>query len=116
MRLLTLISTAILYTAISTVNAGTLNNGQWTPSECGEIPEPESLDTSNGIDAYNESVKKVNEWQQLAQAYLSCFINEANADNTTISKIATEEQNKFRTIFDKIKADAAAAKFNKKQP
>ncbi|MDP2901490.1 MAG: hypothetical protein Q8N96_00045 [Methylovulum sp.] len=103
----------ILLSNTAAVNAGTLNDGQWSPG-CEPIPEPPVLETTGTLDAYNESVKKVNGWQQLAQAYMACLVNEANADNEAIAKAANTEQAKLKVTLDKIKADAAASKFQKK--
>jgi hypothetical protein len=99
---------------IGSVHAGTLADGQWSPSGCEPSPEPPTLETSGDLEAYNESVKKVNEWQQLAQTYMACLASEANADNEAIAKSANEEQAKLKAINDKFKADAAASKFGKK--
>jgi len=74
--------------------------------------------TSDSIDnaeTYNKSINIINEWQQKANAYNSCVINEANADNAVSAKTATEQQNKFRAAIEKIKiaTDAAKAKLDK---
>jgi len=104
----------ILFTAVAAVHAGTLNGGQWSPNGCGTNPEPPALDVTGSLDAYNASVNKVNEWQQLSQTYITCLVNEANADNETIAKSANEEQAKLKAAIDKIKRDAAESKFGKK--
>jgi len=34
----------------------------------------------SSVDTFNNSVKVINEWQQKANAYNTCLINEAKAD------------------------------------
>jgi hypothetical protein len=69
----------------------------------------------SSVDAFNKSVKVINEWQQKANAYNTCLINEANGDNALIAKTANEEQSRFRTAIEKIRTytDAAKAKLDK---
>jgi hypothetical protein len=64
----------------------------------------------SSVDTYNKSVKAINEWQQKANTYNSCLINEANADNALIAKTANEEQSQLKAVMEKIKADTDAAK------
>ncbi|WP_262965578.1 hypothetical protein [Methylobacter psychrophilus] len=107
--------TAIFFVAtVSVGTAGTINNGTWLPSACGAEPEVPVIKQDN-VETYNQSIKMINEWQQKANAYNSCVINEANADNAVIAKMATEHQNKFRAVVEKIKSatDAAKAKLDK---
>lgn len=70
----------------------------------------------SSVDAFNNSVKVINEWQQKANAYNTCLINEANADNALIAKTAKEEQSRFRAAIEKIRTytDVAKAKLDKK--
>ncbi|UOA07476.1 hypothetical protein KKZ03_14525 [Methylobacter sp. S3L5C] len=99
---------------ISVGTAGTINNGTWSPSACGAEPEVPVIKQDN-VETYNQSINLINEWQQKANAYNSCIINEANADNAIIAKTATEQQNKFRVAVEKIKSatDTAKAKLDK---
>ena len=103
----------LLLNSLAVAHAGTLSNGQWSP-ECESSPEPPTLETTGTIEAYNASVKAVNDWQTLAQTYMACLVNEANADNEAIAKAANKEQAKLKATLDKIKADATASKFGKK--
>lgn len=111
----------IFFTAVITVAsisngaAGTISNGAWSPGGCGIEPAAPVIEQSS-VDAYNNSVKAINEWQQKANAYNTCLINEANADNALIAKTANEEQSRLRSAMEKIKAetDAAKAKLDKK--
>ena len=70
----------------------------------------------SSVDAFNNSVKMINEWQQKASAYNTCLINEANADNALIAKMANQEQSRFRATIEKIRTytDAGKAKLDKK--
>jgi hypothetical protein len=102
--------TAIIIVAtVSVGTAGTISNGAWSASACGIEPEAPVINQDN-VDAYNKSIKAINEWQQKANAYNTCVINEANADNAIIARTATEQQNKFRAAVEKIKITTDAAK------
>ena len=105
----TLFTAAIMVATVSAGTAGTITNGAWSPSGCGAEPVIPVIDQSS-VDAYNKSVKAINEWQQKANAYNTCLINEANADNALIAKTANEEQNRLRAAMEKIKTDTTAAK------
>jgi hypothetical protein len=101
----------ILVAGISIGTAGTIN-GTWSPSSaCGTEPEPPAIDQSS-VDGYNNSVDAINAWQQKANTYNSCMVNEANADSAIITKSASELQSRFRATVEKIKADIEAAKAN----
>ena len=39
-----------------------------------------SVIEKSSVDTFNNSVKVINEWQQKANAYNTCLINEAKAD------------------------------------
>ena len=99
---------AIMLTTVSST-AGTLSNGAWSPSGCGTEPVAPVVDPSN-IDTYNESVKAIYDWQQKANAYNSCLIKEANADNSLIADSANEEQVRLRVAIEKIQSETIAAK------
>ena len=99
----------LMTTMVSVCTAGSINNNVWSPSACGNEPEVPVIKKDN-IETYNQSIKAVNEWQQASIVYNTCMVNEANADNALIAKIANEKQNKFRVAVEKIKVDTDAAK------
>lgn len=103
------ITAAILLAGISVGTAGTIVNGTWAPSACATMPEAPVIE-ADSADAYNKSVKAINEWQDKANAYNTCLINEANADNALIVESANAEQKRLRTAVEKIKTDIDAAK------
>jgi len=105
----TLFTAIIMVATLSVGTAGTITNGAWSPSGCGTEPIVPVIEQSN-VDAYNKSVKAINEWQQKANTYNTCLINEANADNALIAKTANEEQSRLRAAIEKIKADTDTAK------
>jgi len=105
----TFFTTAIMVTSISAGTAGTITNGTWAPSACGNEPPVPVIEQSS-VDAYNKSIKAINEWQQKANTYNTCLINEANADNALIAKTANEEQSRLRAAIEKIKTDTTIAK------
>ena len=99
----------ILVSAISVAKAGSISNGVWSPTTCGTQPVTPVVE-QNSIEAYNKSIAVINGWQQKANDFMNCVINEANADNALIAKTANEEQAQFRRLIDKVKADTDAAK------
>ena len=99
----------IMIMTASVAMAGTLINGAWAPTGCGIEPVAPVVEQSS-VDAYNKSVKAINEWQQKTNAYNTCLINEANADNALIVKTAQEGQSRFHAVVQKIKTDTDAAK------
>ena len=98
----------MMLTAISST-AGTITNGTWSPSGCGTEPVVPVIDDTS-VDAYNQSVKAINDWQQKATIYNDCLINEANADNLLIANFANDEQARLKAAIEKIQADTTAAK------
>ena len=111
----TFFTAVILVAAVSVGIAGTISNGAWTPSACDAEPDVPVVN-QDSVETYNQSIKTIDEWQQKANAYNACVINEANADNALIAKTATEGQIKFRAAVEKIKTatDAAKAKLEGK--
>lgn len=108
MRKQLFLSAAMMLTAISGT-AGTIANGAWSPSGCGAEPVVPVIDQSS-VDAYNQSVKAINDWQQKAHAYNGCLIKEANADNSLIANSANDEQARLRAAIEKIQTETTAAK------
>lgn len=96
-------------TAAFTANAGVLENGSWSASGCGVIPETPVIDSSSA-DAFNRSVGAINAWQKQMQVYHDCMIKEANADSAAINQAATAAQGRINGIVEKINIDVAAGK------
>ncbi len=90
-------------------NAGTLIDGIWSPTNCGEKPEPPAIDVTSP-ENFNRSVEAINEWQDRALAYNSCLIKEANADNDLIAKTANDTQAEFRKTIDRVSSEAEKAR------
>ena len=111
----TLFAAVIMLAAVSAGTAGTITNGTWSPSGCGNVAEIPVIEQGS-IEAYNKSIEAINEWQQKANTYNTCLINEANADNALIAKTANEEQSRMRAAIEKIKTetDTAKAKLDRK--
>lgn len=99
----------VMVATVSVSTAGTIINGTWQPSGCSTEPVAPVIEQST-VDAYNKSIKAINEWQQKANAYNTCLINEANVDNAIIAKIANEKQSRMRAAIEKIRTDTEAAK------
>jgi len=104
-----LLAVSIALTILFTANAGSLNNGSWSPSGCGARPEAPNID-SNSVDTLNQSIVAVNAWQKQLQTYDECMIKEANADVAAISNAANAQQVQYREASTKINTELAAAK------
>ena len=89
--------------------AGSLINGEWKTSNCGQKPTPPQVDVRD-IDVYNKSVTAVNEWQQQSGTYFECQVKEANEDNKSIADKANAEQAFYRKSLEAISATLEAGK------
>jgi hypothetical protein len=98
-----------------TVQAGSLENGVWTPKCAAPAPPPDISYQSAA--AYNETAKAVMAWQETAKAYVDCLNAEAKADQSAIVNTANARVNALAdqvTALNQKSADAAAA-LNKKK-
>jgi hypothetical protein len=89
--------------------AGSLTDGQWQPSHCGQKSPMPEFDWSN-TDSYIISVQKFNSWETKAQEYNNCLAKEANEDNATITKSANATLDAFQKEADMARKEADAAK------
>lgn len=103
-----LISTICIASVAGPAYAGSISNGKWSPIGCGNNPEVPLIDKSS-VDAFNNSIAAINDWQQKSRTYLECLINEANADNKLIADSANKEQEQYREKLEKISTAAKAA-------
>lgn len=92
-----------------TANAGVLENGGWSPSGCGAMPETPVIDSSS-VDAFNKSIGAINAWQEQIQVYHDCMVKEANADSAAINQGATAEQARINEAVEKVNSEAAAGR------
>ncbi len=88
-------------------DAGTLSGGHWSAAGCGREPAPPAIESSSA-EAYNASLERVREWQQRAQAYNTCVVQEANGDNEAIAKAANAQQARFKAAVSEIQGRATA--------
>lgn len=100
---------SVILAAPFCVNAGTLANGKWSSASCGNKPEEPTVDQTN-VEAFNQSVAKINAWQQQAKVYYACLVKEANADNAVIADTANAAQAEYRATTERIGREAGAAK------
>jgi hypothetical protein len=84
--------------------AGTLQNGAWTPN-CPNVPgEPPEFSTKSP-EAFNKSQKLVQEWQSQVIAYNDCIKGEVKADQDTIVGTAN---NNIKKLSDELSGLGAA--------
>src|SRR5688500_19856949 len=107
-RIIPLSASAVLAIAF-TANAGVLEKDKWSTSGCGALPETPVVDASSAA-AFNQSVGKINTWQNQVKAYHDCMVKEANADTAAINASAMGEQKRINEAVEKVNADAAAGK------
>jgi hypothetical protein len=91
------------------VHAGTLIDGTWSLATCGNKPETPTIDQTH-VEAFNQSVAKINAWQQQAKAYYECLVKEANTDAAIIADTANAAQADYRATVERIGREADAAK------
>ena len=96
---------AVLILAQTSVSAGTLVNGNWTPTHCGAEPETPTIDKTN-IDNFNRSVDAINAWQDRALEYHACMVKEANADNERITSTVNQAQARLQAEINRVNAEA----------
>ncbi|MDI1292771.1 MAG: hypothetical protein PSV18_08495 [Methylobacter sp.] len=108
------LTATMMLTAVSAV-AGTITNSIWSPSGCGAEPSVPVIDQAS-VNAYNKSANAINDWQQKANAYNSCMMNEANSDNAIIANAANNQQARLKAAIEKIQTETTAikAKLDKK--
>lgn len=93
--------------SVAVAQAGTLQNGTWTPTNCKDPGEAPPI-SDKSPDAYNKSAKPVQAWQTAAQAYNECMKTETKADQDAIINAANSSLQK---LSDRAKAlnDASEA-------
>lgn len=99
----------LLFLAHTSSSAGSLINGAWSPSGCGEKPEPPVVDSSSA-EKFNQSVDAINDWQDRAISYHSCLVNEANTDSKLIADTANDMQAEFQKEIDRVVTEADNAR------
>ena len=109
MKRIFLLAVPIAFAVTFAANAGTLNDGSWSPSGCDVMPDVPTVN-SNSADTINKSIAAVNDWQKQLQTYDECMIREANADTTAIAKSAKAQQTRYREASEKINAELVAGR------
>lgn len=108
MKLKVLTVFLIIFISVAS-EAGSLGNGQWQATGCGEKPPPPAINTGS-VDDFNQSIKDINTWQTKAQTYYNCVVKEANTDNDIIAKSANAAQDEFKLDVGRIQKEADAGK------
>jgi hypothetical protein len=117
-RMLTRILAAAAFATLTAAaaQAGTLQNGTWTPNGCkepGEAPMP----SDKSAEAYNKSAKAMQAWQNAAQAYNECMKTEIKADQDAIINTANASLSRLNDQAKALNAanEAAIAKLKGKK-
>lgn len=83
MLIRTLAAVAVATFALG-AQAGTLQNGVWTPSGCGSDPGAAPEMNGKTGETYNKSAKDYQTWADKAKAYQECLVGEAKTDQNSI--------------------------------
>lgn len=103
-----LLATIIMAVAPCAVCAGSISDGKWSPTSCGDNP-PAPIVDAGSVAAFNQSLVAISDWQLKSRAYIECLVNEANTDNQLIANSANQVQTDFRGKLEKLSAEAKAA-------
>ncbi len=109
MKRIFLLAVPVTLAVTFAANAGSLNDGSWSPGGCGVMPDVPTVN-SNSADTINKSIAAVNDWQKQLQTYDECMIREANVDTTAIAKSANAQQTRYREASEKINAELVAGR------
>ena len=88
--------------------AGTLQNGVWTPN-CPSVPGDPPEFSTKSPDAFNKSQKLVQDWQSKVIAYNDCLKGETKADQDVIVGTANADIKKLSEQISGLSADQQAA-------
>lgn len=105
-RILAVAAFATLSVAVA--QAGTLQNGTWTPTNCKDPGEAPLL-SDKSPEAYNKSAKPVQAWQDAARVYQDCMKDETKADQNAIITAANASLTKLNDQAKAVNDSAAAA-------
>ncbi|WP_045224203.1 hypothetical protein [Methyloterricola oryzae] len=89
------------------VDAGILSGGHWSAAACDQEPVPSAIESS-GAEACNASLKRVRKFEQRAQAYITCVVQEANGDYEASAKAANAQPARFEAALSEIQGPATA--------
>ena len=101
----------ILSAVLSSAEAGTINQGIWSPEKPVAPLSPDS-----DVKAFNAAMNQINDWQTKVKVYFECLVKEANADNTIVAESANRQQAEHQKLVESLnqQIDAAEKKLSKK--
>jgi hypothetical protein len=109
MLIRTFAAAALATLATASAQAGTIQNGAWTPSSTcvdpGEVPHF----SSKSPDAYNKSAKIAADWQGKAKTYADCVSADAKADQQAVITGANGAIAKINDGLNAMKDESQAA-------
>src|SRR5579859_6243163 len=110
-RMLTRILAAAAFATLSAAaaQAGTLQNGVWTPSGCGADPGPAPVMDGSNQKTYTKSAKDFQAWQDKAKVYAECMSQEAKADQNVVVDTTNKTMTAVNEGSKKFVDDANAA-------
>jgi hypothetical protein len=95
--------------------AGTIANGTWVPTNCGEQPSPPII-ADQDVKSFNKSMDAIGDWQNKTKNFFECLVKEANADNAIIAESANRAQANNQKVVETLNAtiDETEKKLTKK--
>lgn len=106
-----MLANTLMTIALTSAQAGSLKNAIWTADGCGKQPAPPTLNDTD-LEAYNQSIQDINDWQQKSRTYFECVVQEANADNQKIVDSTNKQQANYQETLEKILTAVEAASKN----
>lgn len=83
--------------------AGTIANGAWVPTNCGEQPSPPVI-ADQDVKSFNKSMDAIGDWQNKTKNFFECLVKEANADNAIIAESANRAQANNQKVVETLNA------------
>ena len=95
--------------------AGTIANGTWVPTNCGEQPSPPII-ADQDVKSFNKSMYAIGDCQNKTKNFFECLVKEANADNAIIAESANRAQANNQKVVETLNAtiDETEKKLTKK--
>jgi len=109
--MLTRILAAAAFATLSAAaaQAGTLQNGVWTPTTCGTDPGAAPVMNGSSQKSYTASAKEFQAWQDKAKVFAACIAEEAKKDQNAVVETTNKTVTGINDGSKKFVDDANAA-------
>lgn len=97
----------LLLAAAGSARAGTITNGVWTPTGCGQEPTVPTIDLSSES-AFSKTLNASDAYDAADGKYVDCVVKEANTDSAPIVNAAQAARDRRKAALAKLQADTDA--------